>query len=401
MRLECLRTDSLITKAVAGRASEAELLRLDAHLETCSACREKQAGFETLRNLQEREAPRLSDAARERVRRKLFATTPPGAGAPAHHRRWAPWAVAATAAGVAAVGLIVAAPWKSRTVPPGAAPQEAAVTVGTRGAGEATVLEPGPAGKVVLDEAVVEIEPGTEALWRPSARTVELRAGAVIVDVAPGRGPGFRVRTPAFTVQVAGTRFRVDLGGVATERGLVWVLGLDDRRLAEVPAGSQWRAAATASQPVATAAVPPPAQAPRANGTRAPVERPTRPAAELLAEARHALSKGRVDHARALVRPLLTERGGVAVEAHSVLAESYLVAHQHGEAIRRYRIVARDFAGTPQAESALYAIAQLESERGDRDAAAQALQRYLTRYPAGRYAAEARQRLARLSAPGR
>lgn len=57
----------------------------------------------------------------------------------------------------------------------------------------------------------------------------------------------------------------------------------------------------------------------------------------------------------------------------------------------------RDFDGTAQAESALYAVAQLESEHGRPDEARAALHRYLARYPRGRFAREAGARLARLA----
>jgi ferric-dicitrate binding protein FerR (iron transport regulator) len=396
MSLECLRTDSLLTAALAGQASAADRLRLEAHLETCAACRERQAACEALRRLQRWEPPALSDVARERVRRAVLARSP-GSAAPA--RRRVGWRAAIATACVVVVVALAAAPWRGAHRP---APPSAAAPAPTRA--QAITLAPGPDGAVRLDDILVVLDPGTEALWHAAARTVELRRGGVLVDVPHGRGRGFRVQTAHFIAQVAGTRFRVDRGGVATQRGLVWVLGPDGRLLAEVAAGQEWRRPAPASQPVpaAAAASQPPAGAPApGSSARAATGAATHTAAERLAQARHELAAGRTARARALLRPLLDGPRQVAAEAGSLMAESYLVAHDLAEAIRRYRVVARDCDGTPQAESALYAVGQLEGERGDREASARALRRYLARYPKGRFVAEARARLVQLDGPRR
>jgi len=101
--------------------------------------------------------------------------------------------------------------------------------------------------------------------------------------------------------------------------------------------------------------------------------------------------------ARHLAQPLFRLERDVAAEARAIYAESFLIEGRYTDAISAYQIVSRDFPSTPQAESALYAVAQLESEH-DRPADARAtLQNYLRRYPNGRFAKEAADRLAHLA----
>ena len=110
--------------------------------------------------------------------------------------------------------------------------------------------------------------------------------------------------------------------------------------------------------------------------------------------ARGALARGSAGEARRLVEPLFRLGRDVAAEARAIYAESYLSEGRYEDAVAGYRVVVRDFPTTPQAESALYAIAQLESEHGRPGDARSTLQRYLTRYPHGRFAREAADRLA-------
>jgi TolA-binding protein len=145
--------------------------------------------------------------------------------------------------------------------------------------------------------------------------------------------------------------------------------------------------------------------------SKAPEDNPSPPAiptsagagarsgADRMVRARRALTRGQADQARDLLLPLLRGPRSVAVEARALFAESYLIEGRYGDAVDGYRKVVRDFAGTPQAETALYAIAQLEVEASGREEAVQALRRYLARYPDGRFAREARERLERLASP--
>ena len=69
-----------------------------------------------------------------------------------------------------------------------------------------------------------------------------------------------------------------------------------------------------------------------------------------------------------------------------------------GAAVEAYLRVARAFAELPAGENALFAAARLEADRQRSAAAAQLLERYLERYPHGRFEREARARLRALSA---
>jgi tetratricopeptide (TPR) repeat protein len=127
----------------------------------------------------------------------------------------------------------------------------------------------------------------------------------------------------------------------------------------------------------------------------APTAAPDEGAGVRLARARRALVHGNAAEARRLAQPLFRLERDVAAEARAIYAESFLTEGRHTDAISAYQIVSRDFPSTPQAESALFAVAQLQSEH-DRPAARATLQSYLRRYPNGRFAKEAADRLARL-----
>ena len=265
-------------------------------------------------------------------------------------------------------------------------------------------------GVVQLGGPAVELAAGTSLRWHGAVRRVDLERGSVVVEVDPAQRLSFRVTTPDFVVAVMGTRFRVDLGGVHTEHGKVRVLSRDGRTLALVGAGESWRLPTRAALPGPTAlSTTPPVASPAA--APAPAPEPTqvpgdataatpqdrRTAAQRLEAARRALGAGDTARARSELRPLLGATRAIAVEAHVLMAESFLTEGRYGEAIKGYRAVERGFGGTPQAESALFAIAQLESESGNAADAVRALERYLARYPRGRFASEVRQRLDRLA----
>jgi hypothetical protein len=234
---------------------------------------------------------------------------------------------------------------------------------------------------------------------------VELREGSVTIDVEHRAGQHFQVRTPRFVVEVIGTRFTVDLAGVRTERGTVRVLGTDGAVIGYVTAGRAWTLPAATAQAAPTAPTEaPPARPPAPSLTLASTS-PARAASDegpaRLAQARRALAHGNAGEARRLVEPIFHLGREVAVEARVIYAESFLVEGRYTDAVDGYETVVRDFPRTPQAESALYAVAQLESEHGRAAAARAGLQRYLDRYPRGRFAREANDRLAGLTAPTR
>jgi TolA-binding protein len=79
-----------------------------------------------------------------------------------------------------------------------------------------------------------------------------------------------------------------------------------------------------------------------------------------------------------------------------LLADTLLVSRRRDEAIDAYRRVVRRSARFPEAETAEFTIGQLLYERGSATEAASTFERYLDRYPHGRFAREAREHLVRI-----
>jgi hypothetical protein len=250
--------------------------------------------------------------------------------------------------------------------------------------------------------------PASEIVWRHEHRVVELRAGALTVDIPHRPGQHFEVRTPRFVVEVVGTRFTVDMKGVMTERGTVRLLTPEGKLIGYLEGGHAWAMPDTSAGIEPPAPPPPPAEGPAparepaAPSVTAPAAAGPPPAAEesaplRLGRARRALARGNAGEARRAVEPLFRLGRDVAAEARALYAESFLIERRYADAIDGYQVVVRDFPTTPQAESALFAVAQLESEHDQPADARATLQRYLARYPHGRFAREAADRLAATS----
>ncbi len=401
MALSCARAARVSLASVGGHATPAERLELESHLAGCARCSAEHAALAAVRALRAAEPEGLSPAARERVRRAALAGT---VRVPAQARRrfWPVGLGATFALASLAALLLVRRPSNEPRVVSGdvaiaAAPLETAGAVSVRSA---------RGGEVRLGDADTSLGAGTALLWRRAARSVELREGSVTIDVEHRAGQHFQVRTPQFVVEVIGTRFTVDLAGVRTERGTVRVLGPDGVALGYVTAGRSWTLPAPAAQ-TGLAAPPAPAEAPPTPAPALALVSPSPPHASSdggparLAQARRALARGNAGEARRLVEPIFHLGREIAVEARLIYAESFLVEGRYTDAVDGYETVVRDFPRTPQAESALYAVAQLDSEHGRAAAARAGLQRYLDRYPRGRFAREASDRLAGLTAPPR
>jgi len=396
MALSCLRSEGLLTRALAGRADEAERIEIESHLERCAPCRVVRDRLRLVGKLSTWEPPRLSDAARDRARRAALDGA--RAARPEPSRRGWPLFVALAGVGVAAALALSWARLPESRILDGDITADArrgiALDDGAR-------VGSGRGGRVTLGGPVIELGAGTALTWHAAARTVELERGRVTVDVDPRQGKPYRIHTAHFSVEVLGTRFEVALDGVRTERGRVRVFGADGVELATLTAGQSWAlppplpSLPPAPPPVAVPAPPP--IAPVVPPHAPPAAPPADDGRARLLEARNALSRGDASDARGLLHPLLRGRRTLAAEANALYAESFLVEGRYAEAIAGYRRVARQFAGTEQAESAFYAVAQLALESEGRDQAARALTAYLERYPHGRFVREARQRLDRLT----
>lgn len=306
---------------------------------------------------------------------------------------------------------------------------------------------------VELAHATVQLRPGTRADWNGSTHVVGLREGSLVANVDPKRKAPFSVETASFRALVLGTQFEVTEARVKVWHGQVQVIALDGRELARLSAGQSYSvpalsrglpAAAAAAQPTAAAGAPaeqarvvteaePTGSGARPAGpsardavrSRRALERArarnakssavaahggaqvtrsegdTDDAADLLDSARVELAARRVEAARVLIGRALAAslEPGTRAEALSLRAECALVAGDPAAAVRGYLEVAERYASLPAGESALFAAARTEADRKATARARLTLERYLTRYPNGRFTKEASARLRELSAP--
>ena len=458
MALTCRDAARVSTAALGGHAIEAQRLELEAHLARCPRCSDDHGVMTSLVGGLRAAPPQgLSAPTRAGILRTLGGATAAAAAgrvsrasaARARGPRRA-WGFAFAFAGVTLVvgallgsgtlrpsrwlGLGAGEPPDYRVLSgdvvilqrPAAVPSAGAADDATGDAMRASFAGASPAarfpgpvfrartgGRIQVADAVVDLGPLTDLGWRADLSRVELLAGRVTVDVQHRRGRHFQVATTRFTVEVVGTRFTVDTRGVETLRGLVRVLGPDGAIVTTVAAGQAWRVPESAAGTSMDVPSPPPAPvvAPMAP---APGASPSTPvsgrrihaavapsASARLANARRFLVRGNAPAARRVVAPMFQLNRDSAVEARALFAESFLIEGRYADAIDAYRIVARDFPGTSQADSAEFAIAQLDSEHGRPADARRELRAYLNRHPRGRFAREAADRLAELEGNSR
>jgi hypothetical protein len=195
---------------------------------------------------------------------------------------------------------------------------------------------------------------------------VSLDRGAIDCEVSPRHGrPPFLVHAGDVTVRVVGTHFHVDHEDgqthVSVQHGAVEVESHGDKTL--VAAGASW--------PSSEHAAISPEDLPRAEAT---------PSARALVAAPSATTT-----ASASPQPSPRERYDRAAA---------LEAARPDEALSIYRELAT--GKDTWAETALFAEARLELERGDKDSARKRFAEYLQRYPTGTNAPMARELSAKL-----
>jgi hypothetical protein len=414
--LRCARAKGLIARRRAG-LSAAERIRLEEHLTGCAVCCEEARALDAFAQLIDVEAAgnRPSRHARA-ITRVLNAASVAELPAPTSSPRAAPYLLAGAMAAASVLGLLAyRAGWGGPAVEvPGPLAQSleqveapapehptelvhdlvaldqelrARLDAGDLRA-DGVALAPGAAVRsgasletergagLVLGPALVELAAGGRALWDLERTTLRLDEGVVRAHVEPGQGEIFRVATDRFVVEVLGTEFEVTRDGVTVETGLVRVTDLEGAVLAvSVEGGESWRWNDPARE--------------------APRVAPTVDVSETLARARSRLAQGNVPGARALIRealganPSRVERA----EAETLLAECALVSGDRARAAQRYLAVAESYARLSAGENALFAAARLERDLGRNARAAELFDLYLTRYPNGRFRADAQLRL--------
>ncbi len=413
MASRCATARKLIARRRSG-LSAAERLRLEEHVTACTACCEEARALDAFAQMIDVHAAggRPSRHARA-ITRVLNATSEAEipAPAPASPSRAAPYLLAGAMAIAGILGVAAhRAGWGTGDGGPGealptlaaadelerpAGPPEPPVSSDEpepladrldagdlRMAGAAVApgasIRPGSAlstdggAELALGAAIVELEAGGSAVWDLDRTTLRLERGVVRARVEPEERSRFRVVTDRFAVEVIGTEFEVTSDGVAVEQGTVRVTSPEGEVFAaRLEAGESWSVD----------------ELPRAE--------PEVDVSERLARARTRLARGDVRGARALIRearradPSRVERA----EAETLLAESALVAGDRARAAERYLAVAESYARLSAGENALFAAARIERELGHDARAAELFERYINRYPNGRFRADAELRL--------
>lgn len=302
------------------------------------------------------EVEALGDARWARIERSLFERVEAGEAepratpSPSESLRWKT-AVALVAAGAAAA-VVGAVAFRSMTRPQGGALAVAPSHVETAGSGT----------HVSLGEASLDLSAQTSVqVLGDDARgiTVVLERGRVECEVPPRSGrPPFRVLAGDVRVEVIGTHFAVSRAQdveVEVDRGTVHVAS--PAAQVDVHAGEAWPVALA---PVPSNALPsPPVVAPSPSAASVPVPAPAPP-------------------------PSTTPTPRETYES-----ASRLEATHPEQAIALYRDLAA--RGGPWGMNALFAQGRLELERGHSSEARRLLGDYVSRYPAGPNANDARQ----------
>ena len=227
---------------------------------------------------------------------------------------------------------------------------------------------------LALGHATAQLRPASRVRWDAEQEQLALIAGSVEVSVDPGPKRRFSVTTGRFTALVLGTVFEVSLDRVRVREGRVRVIDRSGGELAVLNANR--RAVfelRSSSGPPSSAADP----------------------ADLLERARQQISERQLPEARrSLSRVLsLAISREQRAEARTLQAECALVAGEYAAARDQYLSVAGDFPTLPAGQTALFAAARSEAEHGQPARANELFQRYLARYPKGRFAREAVTRL--------
>jgi hypothetical protein len=413
MSWACWRTARLIERRAAG-LSEAERLRLEQHVATCSACREQSTLLNRLAELSDRAALSLHPtASSERLiaralagadrRRLLPEASTVGRARP----RFAQLALAFAVLLVLGVVCGSALSRFARTRGPSAAPLAsgadsrqtvATVLAGSVFLGERELTRGSPLpeqrelalsgpSEIAVAHAHVRSDAPAEVSWDGAHSLLQLRRGAVDVSVDPAPKRPFSVETARFRVDVMGTEFHVDLRHVRVSRGRVRVLAPDGALLTELSAGQEY--ALPDAPPSAASATLPDASA-------APTVASEPDCKERLAAARHALATGDLAAARRELSSALGQHPSPAqlAEIHMLLGDAARLAGDSARASSEYLSVFQRFPRLPVAEAALFSAARAEQRAGRLAHARELFESYLSHYPSGQFRSQAQESVA-------
>ena len=385
MNPRCVKAMLLLDRSASG-LGDAERLELEAHLAECTRCSEQAILVRRMVDSVKSVDFALEPLARARVIREALRTATPGGSPIALREPWRAWPFVAAAA----VALLVGA-WLVRNRsnrPPSSQVTEIARKGNARPAPvpspsnqaprEETASVDAPAGtRLELGRARIAAMTASKLAWSSTHSTLELHSGSIRVEVTPGRGATFQVRTKRFAVAVIGTSFEVDENGVRVLEGHVRIAATGDGSLlATLSAGQNWWLSSSAPNDASA---------------------PTDLTAEI-SQARRQLAARQISSARSALKRLLEQplAPGQRAEAKSLLAECSLVEGDAAKAARLYAEVAAQYPGSLAGETASFAQARAELRAGDREAARGSFERYVARHPNGRFSKEALRHLEEL-----
>jgi hypothetical protein len=393
MRWDCLQGGIWLERRESG-LSPAEGLQLEEHLAHCEGCRTEADRLAALRRLIQGAEDQLGPHVRQRVIRKALAAAPPSAlASPTRRLGVSSWGLGS--AGACALAA-AAAVWLFRAPethdPLASAPVPAALkapphSMPAQSTPEAPPVELAatPGREWNIGPARVRVASATVLSWREQSASLQVgdARAQIAIELAPDRPP-VRVFAQSYIVEVSASHFEVG-PTVTVFEGALRVLTPDGQVLVpRLSAGESW------PDPGVAAELRPPAPTTPAL-LDAALE--LRRARALLAQRKFAESQRAVGRAlRAGPNP--EQRA----EALSLTAENALMTGDEARAQRLYSQVAERYRKLDAGDNALFAAARIAQRRGEIEQGRALLQRYILRYPDGRFRADAERRLGDLGA---
>lgn len=392
----------------ADTLDEGQRLLLDDHLAACESCRGDRDRMRLLHEVGS-SLPVPSAGAREysRAIARALLEGPVRSSAEERRSRWiAPIAIAALAVATIVIvaqrgdeqpaspsEIAVPAPRPSppldpiRTVPTDMVEEGALIhesmTLTTGAAIPIDVpLRARERSRVRLASMHVVIAASSELRWSTVDHVLLLERGAL--DIETVGHDAARIVTSRFEVEIEDAALTVEPTQVRVRRGTARIVDRSRKVVAMLDQGATWAPVEPILKPAQTATTSPHAS--------------TKSAPELLAHARAQFAMRDYDGAERTAASVLA---GVPTRSEQAEARIFLadVAQASGKlevAVARYEAVAAKFSDLPAAESALYDAARIELRRARPAEARVLLDRYLIRYPSGRYADDAQRELAKL-----
>jgi tetratricopeptide (TPR) repeat protein len=395
MKWDCLQGGIWLERRQSG-LSAAEGLQLEEHLAHCEHCRRDADRLDALRQVISSAEDQLGPRVRERIIRNALAAAPLTAlSSPARHpgMSWSRLGVASAGALAAAAAVL----WLSRapqthdplaSSPVPAVDKAPASPASSQSTSAAPPFELAatPGRDWSIGPARVRVGRATLLRWQEQSASLHVgdAQAQIEIELAPDRPP-VRVFARSYIVEVSAARFEIGPSTVTVFEGALRVLTPDGQVVVpRLAAGEAWPGSAVAPEP----------------RSHAPASRAEGDAGQELRRARALLAQRKfAESQRAVGRAL---RAGPdreqRAEALSLTAENALMTGDEPRAQRLYSQVAERYRELDAGDNALFAAARIAQRRGQIEQSRALLQRYVIRYPGGRFRVDADRRLGDLGA---